>query len=164
MKPHIQQELVNSCLHYWQENLQKTTYCLSLLTEQQVWQQPNTVTNCIGNLILHLCGNISQYILATVGEKNFHRNRNAEFENKTQLPKAVLLQQLNEVIIEAGKITAQCPADDMLKNYAVQIYEMSGIAILIHVTEHFSYHAGQIVLLTKQMTGKDLGFYASLTE
>ncbi len=159
----IQQALVQTCLFYWQENVKKTEYCFTLLSEQQVWQQYNTVSNSIGNLVLHLCGNISQYILATLGAQGFQRNRNAEFEQNPQLSKAALLKQLNAVLEAAIQIANNCSSDCLLKNYSVQIYEMSGIAILVHVTEHFSYHTGQIALLTKQMTGKDLGFYASLT-
>lgn len=159
----IQQALIQTCLFYWQENVKKTEYCFTLLSEQQVWQQYNTVTNSIGNLVLHLCGNISQYILATLGAQGFQRNRNAEFEQNPQLSKAALLKQLNAVLEAAIQIANNCSSDCLLKNYSVQIYEMSGIAILVHVTEHFSYHTGQIALLTKQITGKDLGFYAFLT-
>jgi uncharacterized damage-inducible protein DinB len=163
MEQTIQEQLVKTCLHYWHENLHKITQCLSLLSEEQVWQQYNTASNSIGTLIIHLCGNISQYILATLGTQRFQRNRNAEFEQKPQLSKAALLTQLNAIIEAAVQIANNCSYDCLLKNYSVQIYEMNGITILVHVTEHFSYHTGQIALLTKQMTGKDLGFYASLT-
>ncbi|MDE3124039.1 MAG: DUF1572 family protein [Bacteroidota bacterium] len=163
MKQNIQDEFIKSCLQYWDQNLNKITYCLSLLSEEQIWQQPNSVTNSIGNLILHLCGNISQYILGTLGAKNYHRNRNAEFTNNVQFSKTVLLNQLTNIVDEARNIAGECTSTKLLKNYSVQIYEMNGVAILIHVTEHFSYHVGQIALLTKQITEKDLGFYASLT-
>jgi hypothetical protein len=67
MEQAIQEQLVQTCLHNWHENLHKITYRLSLLYEEQVWQQSNPDTNSIGNLIVHLCGNISQDILATLG-------------------------------------------------------------------------------------------------
>jgi uncharacterized damage-inducible protein DinB len=162
MEQAIQEQLVQTCLHYWHENLHKITYCLSLLSEEQVWQQSNPVTNSIGNLIVHLCGNISQYILATLGGQVYQRNRDAEFQQQQNMPKATLLQQLNNVLLEAEKITQSCITDKWLQLYAVQIYHMSGVAILIHVTEHLSYHTGQIAFITKQITGTDLGFYAAL--
>jgi uncharacterized damage-inducible protein DinB len=78
------------------------------------------------------------------------------------MPKATLLQHLNNALLEAEKITQSCITDKWLQLYAVLIYHMSGVAILIHVTKHLSYHTGQIAFITKQITGTDSGFYAAL--
>ena len=54
-------------------------------------------------------------------------------------------------------------ADDLLQRRPVQTFEETGISILIHVTEHFSYHTGQVAYITKMLTDKSLEFYAGVT-
>ena len=147
-----------------QESYHKIASCMQLLSETEIWFSPNAQLNSVGNLVQHLCGNITQYILSTLGKEADHRNRDAEFAIIGTKTKQALLQDLQEVIDKSiGIIDTLSLSEDALKEqYQVQVYQLSGIGIVLHVTEHLSYHTGQIAMLTKLITQKDLGFYAGL--
>ena len=61
-------------------------HCLRQLSEEQVWWRPSPALNSIGNLILHLCGNLRQWIVAGLGGAADHRNRPSEFAEPGPLP------------------------------------------------------------------------------
>lgn len=136
--------------------------CVSLLTHAQLWQQPNPATNAVANLILHLCGNVTQYILSGLGGLPDKRQRHLEFSTRGGLDKAALLQQLHQVVAAACVVMEQQDAASLTQVRTVQGFEKTGLAIMLHVAEHFSYHTAQIALLTKLMTNADLGFYKGL--
>lgn len=129
------------------------------LSDKEVWEAPNESANSIGNLILHLCGNITQYAISSLGGTEDHRERDKEFQVSEQFSKEALLEKLNNTLEKAKAIIDKASLHELLKKRKVQGFEMSGIGIIIHVTEHYSYHTGQIALLTKLWKNKDLGFY-----
>ncbi|MDX1478052.1 MAG: DinB family protein [Saprospiraceae bacterium] len=142
------------------ECLQRVTYCLDQLTDDQIWWRPNDQSNSIGNLVLHLCGNMRQWILSGLGGQPDTRERQLEFDQRGPVGKAELLRRLHQVVDEIIPVIERVQPDDLTTVYDVQIYRESGLAILVHVTEHFSYHTGQIAWITKMLTAEDLGFYA----
>ena len=75
--------------------------------------------------------------------------------------KKELINLINQKIVDAIKVIASLDEKTLLRIRPVQTYSFSGIQVLIHATEHFSYHTGQIVFWTKYLTNKDLGFYAN---
>ena len=133
------------------------------LSEANVWKRPHTNGNSIGNLILHLCGNITQYAISSLGQLEDHRNRDAEFEAQTGLTKSQLLDTLIHTVEEAKKTILNTASKEYLREREVQGFTFSGIGIVMHVVEHYSYHTGQIAFWIKQLTQqKDLGFYADM--
>ncbi|MCB0630129.1 MAG: DUF1572 family protein [Lewinella sp.] len=134
--------------------------CLDRLTEDQVWWRPNSASNSIGNLVLHLCGNVRQWIVSGVGEQTDVRRRSEEFSEEGPLPKDKLIALLGQLEPDVRNVLAEVTSDDLLVVKPVQVYEHTVLTMLIHVTEHFSYHTGQIAWITKMLTSKDLGFYA----
>ena len=134
--------------------------CLDRLTEDQVWQKPNAVTNSIANLILHLCGNITQYIISSLGHTPDIRERDMEFNTTGGYNKANLLERIEQVTKAAVDILNNTKKKELKRVRSVQGFEMTGMAVVIHVTEHYSYHVGQIALLTKMLVNQDLRFYA----
>ncbi|MBN9481848.1 MAG: hypothetical protein BGO70_14870 [Bacteroidetes bacterium 43-93] len=156
----ISREFIEKSIYYIELNTPRIEKCLADLTEVEVWNQPNESTNSIGNLILHLCGNITQYILSSIGGLSDHRERDKEFSIKGGLSKAELLQKLQHTISSAVSVIKNCDEDSLVEIRSVQGFNLSGIGIIVHVTEHYSYHTGQIALLTKMLRNKDLGFYA----
>ena len=145
-----------------QENTPRIARCLELLSEEQIWQRPNASSNSIANLILHLCGNITQYIYASLGMQPDTRQRDAEFDTRSGYTKAELLAQLEETVDKAIKIIAEVPEEELARVRQVQGYSMSGVGVIIHVVEHYSYHSGQIAFWTKLLRDQDLGFYADV--
>ncbi len=133
-----------------------------LLEEEEVWKRPNEASNSIGNLVLHLCGNITQYVISSLGGKPDNRQRDLEFSTKSGFTKEELLTKLRLVVKEATEVIQQTSEEELIRVRSVQGFDISGIAIVIHVVEHYSYHTGQIAFWTKLLKDKDLGFYAGL--
>jgi uncharacterized damage-inducible protein DinB len=144
------------------ENTPRIERCLLELSEAEIWQRPNPASNSVGNLILHLCGNIRQYAISSLGQREDLRQRDAEFTAREGLTKSELLEKLKTTLGEALDTIQHANDREMLRVRAVQGFEMSGMGIAIHVCEHYSYHTGQIAFWTKLLKDKDLGFYADL--
>ena len=156
------QELRAQIILRLEENTPRVEKCLAELTEAEVWQRPNLASNSIGNLILHLCGNITQYAISSLGNLPDARNRDAEFAAMGGFSKAELLEKLRATVRQAVRTIRQASDAELLHVRSVQGFNMSGIGIIVHVCEHYSYHTGQIAFWTKLLKDKDLGFYAGL--
>lgn len=141
------------------ESYERIFKCLDLLSEEEVWQSPNENSNSIGNLILHLHGNARQWMLSTFNRSEDLRKRSEEFKKENRLSKKELKEMLLKLKGELLETLNSISKEDLTKVYKVQVYEENGISIFIHVIEHFSYHTGQIALLTKLLSDKDLEFY-----
>ena len=155
-------EFIEQSLYRIEENTRRIKKCLGEIEEIEIWKFPNNNSNSIGNLILHLCGNIRQYAISALGETKDTRERDKEFSAKTGSAKSGLLNELTNTISEAADIIKNIDENRLTKIYSVQGFNLSGIGIIIHVTEHFSYHTGQIAFWIKQLKDKDLGFYANI--
>ena len=141
------------------ESYDRINSCLNLLTEDQIWYSPNENTNSIGNLILHLIGNANQWVIGSFGKKKVNRQRSKEFIPNQNLKKIELEERLLELKTEMLPLIEGLSETDLIETYNVQVYNEKGINVLIHVTEHFSYHTGQIAVLTKLLADKALNFY-----
>ena len=141
------------------EMLRKT---FAELDENDMWKRPNAASNSIGNLILHLCGNIRQYAISSLGNSPDTRRRDAEFAAREGYSKKELLEMLLGTVEEAKATIRQTSAEDWLRVRPVQGFQLSGLGIVMHVVEHYSYHTGQIAFWTKLLKDKDLGFYGDL--
>jgi uncharacterized damage-inducible protein DinB len=149
-----------NCLNHLRESSDRIEQCMSHYDKHSLWQRPNPASNSMGNLLLHLCGNITQYILCGLDGRTDERCRQQEFDTTQGPAPDVLLRQLQAVIDDAMGVIARLPDEEWLRRRPVQCFEMDGIAIVIHVVEHLSYHTGQISFYTKQLKGVDLGYYA----
>ncbi|MBX9783371.1 MAG: DUF1572 domain-containing protein [Chitinophagaceae bacterium] len=158
----IKKEFIKDCIRHLNEYTRRVKICLDLLSEEQVWQKPNEASNSVANLMLHLCGNMTQYVLSSLGGKADLRERHKEFSAKDGLSKEQLFEKLSAVVHSVIEEIQIHDEESLLKTKTVQGFEKNGIAIILHVTEHYSYHTGQIALLTKLMTNQDLGFYKGL--
>jgi len=159
----ITAELLREVKHrLYDECLARIRTCLNKLTDAQIWWRPNESSNSIGNLILHLDGNVRQWILSGLGGQKDARKRQLEFDERDNIPKEQLWQLLNETMEELVPIIDKVKPEILLNKIPVQTFEESGLTILVHVTEHFSYHTGQIAWITKMLTSEDLGFYAGV--
>lgn len=154
------QEFISAATNYIDENTVKLDVCLNELDEADVWRRPNIHSNSVGNLMLHLSGNIRQWVISSLGNMEDTRQRDSEFAAESGYSKAALREKLFSTVEEAKKIINKMTPEEILKKRKVQGYSNSGISIILHVTEHYSYHTGQIIFWTKLLKDKDLGFYA----
>jgi len=141
------------------ESKERIVKCLGAYNNDTVWQRPNKQLASVGNLVLHLCGNITQYIISSLGKGPDNRNRDAEFSTENGYDVAQLATMISNTIDTATEIIQQTPETELLRVRMVQGFELSGTGICIHVAEHLSYHTGQIAVHTKLLTEEDLGFY-----
>ncbi len=137
--------------------------CLGLLNEEQVWARGGGNENAIGNLVLHLCGNVSQWIVSGVGGRPDHRDRDAEFGARGGVSIDQLEVHLKAVVRDAAEVLGAVTAARLSERVVIQGYEVTVLEAIFHVVEHFSMHTGQIIFATKMITGNDLGFYRHLS-
>ena len=153
------EELVKNAMFRMDESLRMISISLGQLPEQDLWKKPNSASNSVANLLLHLCGNITQYVISSLGGRDDIRQRDIEFSKTGNESASELLEQLTAVIEEAKSVIANSSEAEFLKEREVQGFSMSGIGVVLHVVEHLSYHTGQIAFWTKLLGDKDLGFY-----
>ena len=143
-----------------EESIPRIKKCLTTLSEKEIWFKSNDNSNSVGNLVLHLCGNVQQWIGSGLGKLPDNRTRDWEFEEKGPLPSLQLFQKLDAIIGLLNEILSQISDEDLLQKHKVQIYEETGVSILVHVIEHFSYHTGQITYFAKWRKDMDMGYYS----
>ena len=139
--------------------LPKIERCLEKLNDEQIWWRANEESNSIGNLILHLCGNARQWIVSGVGSRPGARNRDAEFEQREVISRAELLTLLRTTLSEVETTLRTLNPALLLERRLIQGHDVDILEAIFHVTEHFSMHTGQIIMLTKMLTASDLRFY-----
>ncbi len=157
-------EFLRVSRHQLQVRLQRIETCLGRLNDEQIWFRRHEVENAVGNLVLHLCGNISQWIVGGVGGEQVLRDRDAEFARRAPLPADDLARRLRAVVREADAVLAGLTAADLLKPRRIQGYDVTVFHAVYHVVEHMAEHTGQIIWATKGLIGEDLGFYAYLKD
>lgn len=136
--------------------------CVETLSDDQIWWRPNAACNTIGNLLLHLNGNVTQWLIASFNGLEDARNRPAEFREEQKMPGSALLKQLGATIDEAAKVLEKLTAEDLAATYHIQGYTVRGLDAVYQVVEHFGLHYGQILYVTKMLRGEDLGFFRDL--
>ena len=159
MEDQLREEFIQNALYRFDESTRMNTISLQLLSEEDIWKRPNESLNSIGNLILHLCGNITQYVISSLGETEDKRNRDIEFSTSSGLTKEELLLKLTETVEKAKRVVNDASIEQLIRKREVQGFYFSGIGVVLHAVEHYSYHTGQIAFWTKQLKNKDLGFY-----
>jgi uncharacterized damage-inducible protein DinB len=132
------------------------------LTDEELWWRPNTSSNAIGNLLLHLNGNVHQWLVASFSGTPDARNRPAEFAARELASADVLLDGLDETMARARGVLDRLTEADLVRRYEIQGYTVTGLAAVYQVVEHFSMHYGQILYVIKQLRGEDLGFHREL--
>jgi uncharacterized damage-inducible protein DinB len=141
------------------EYREKIDRSLAPLSDSDVWWRANDRSNSIGNLTLHLCGNVTQWIAGGVGRRPYERLRQQEFDERRALPKAELLKRISAVVGTADEVLAELDPATLTEPRRIQGYDVTVLEAVYHVVEHFSMHTGQIILLAKARTGIDLGLW-----
>jgi len=142
-----------------EEYLPKIERCLERLSDEQIWWRPNEESNSIGNLVLHLCGNARQWIVSGVGGAEDARVRDAEFAQRESIPRNELISLLRTTLSDIESVLKNLSPETLLEKRSIQGSDVDILEAIFHVTEHFSMHTGQIIMMTKMLTSADLRFY-----
>lgn len=141
------------------EFLPRLRLAVERLSDEQIWWRPNEASNSIGNLMLHLCGNVSQWILGGVAGQPVTRHRQQEFDERRQIPRDELLERLSGVVTSACAVLEKLDPEVLNERRTIQGMDVTVMYAVYHVVEHFSMHTGQILMLTKMITAEDLKLY-----
>ena len=137
--------------------------CATRLTEDQIWLRQSQNENSVGNLILHLTGNVRQWIGHSVGGAADTRDRDSEFAARGGIERAALLVKLDEVLDDAMATIRALPPQRLTEQITIQRYTVTVLEAIYHVIEHFAQHTAQIIFATKLLTGEDLEYYKHLS-
>ena len=151
--------LTESGRYLTEDYLPKIRAALVSLTDDDIWWRPNAASNSIGNLLLHLAGNVRQWIVAGVGGAADRRDRAAEFAASGTVTKDQALVTLDSAVADAAVVLSALPPSRLPASVRIQGRDTTNFAAIYHVIEHFSTHTGQILWIAKARTGRDLGFY-----
>jgi uncharacterized damage-inducible protein DinB len=160
-----EKHFIDTCRHHVGcDYLPKISRCLHTLDEEDLWWRPNGESNSVGNLVLHLAGNIRQWIVSGVGGKTDIRERAREFaadarSEGARWSRSTLLTYLEETLADVDQALEELSPDDLMKRAVIQGMDVTYLEAVFHAVEHFSMHTGQIIYITKLRTGLDLRFY-----
>ncbi len=155
-------ELKRTAIRVLRQSRERIEKCLAHIDNAGLWQDFNPHLVSIGNLVLHLIGNISQHVLSGLGQDPYTRHRSTEFTAKPGTSKAALLAEFDRVMHRAVEVVERLQPGDLLKRSVFQGHECTAAEDLMSVAEHLSYHTGQIVFAVKYAKNIDLGFYAGV--
>jgi uncharacterized damage-inducible protein DinB len=141
------------------EFLPRIRAAVSRMSEEDLWWRPNEASNSVGNLVLHLSGNVRQWIVSAVGGAEDVRRRQEEFEQRSPITTEALLDRLTRAVEDATEVIASLPPERLLESVQVQGRTVSVLEAIYHVVEHFSMHTGQILYVAKLRSGEDLKLY-----
>jgi uncharacterized damage-inducible protein DinB len=150
--------LIDFADHYWAEYLDKIERATAALDDDAVWRRPNEHSNSIANLLLHLCGNLRQWVLGGLLGESFERHRAEEFATRAGASRRALVAELSTVVARCRAGVRGLTDADLAPVRRIQTYEADGYSALFHAVEHMSYHTGQIVFLAKSQLPPDLAF------
>jgi uncharacterized damage-inducible protein DinB len=156
-------KLADLCVRQWrcrfeERYLPRIVGCLEQLSDDEIWWRPNEASNSIGNLVLHICGNLRQWIISGLGGAADLRQRDKEFAERGPVAREALAEKLRQTVREACTVLARVDANDLTKRRRIQQFDVTGYEAAAHVIEHVAYHSGQIIYITKLKRAKDLGF------
>jgi uncharacterized damage-inducible protein DinB len=154
-------ELFIARSRYWltKEYPIKLRHCVTALPRDAIWARPNDDSNSIGNLLVHLTGNVTEWILGGVGGRSIERYRAGEFEQQSGADGKTLLDNLESVLRQADSVLASLNENDLERTIVVQERDTTILGAVYHVVEHFAMHTGQIIMMTKIHAPGAIRFY-----
>lgn len=138
--------------------------CLGRLNDEQVWARACDTENAVGNLVMHLCGNVRQWVISGIGGAVDVRHRPSEFAAEGGITASELKQKLDETVTEAVRVIQGISSERLAERLTIQGYDVTVLEAIYTVVEHFAQHTGQVIYATKALTGLDLGYYAHLSK
>jgi len=158
----LDQIFIDTSVKQLEQLLSRIRDCVGKLSHDEIWARGHENENAIGNLLLHLNGNLQQWILHGVGGAPDTRVRDAEFAARSGQDPSELIHRLESTVREVTTLLGKLTPGRLAEQITIQKYNVTVLEAIYHVVEHFSQHTGQIIFATKMLTGEDLGFYKHL--
>ena len=141
------------------ERLEKIMHCFGQLSEEDVWWRPFESHNALGNIILHLCGNVRQWLIDGIGGTPDVRDRPAEFAQREALSKAELIARLERTIEQANQVLGSLGPDDLLEPRRIQGFEVTVMGAILSSVPHLCGHTQEIIRITRLRRGDSYQFW-----
>jgi hypothetical protein len=135
------------------DSLFKIEHCVKQLSEDDIWWRPADEMNAVGNLVLHLAGNVTQWIICGIGGEPDHRDRPTEFAMRGGMTGEQLLIRLRNVVARADDVIAATAADQLLVATRIQGFDTQPLTAIWHAASHFEGHAQEILYITRMRLG-----------
>jgi hypothetical protein len=136
-----------------EDALARIRHCVDQLSDEQVWRRSREGLNAVGHVLLHLAGNLRQWIVSGLGGAVDTRDRPAEFAAAGGTPKAELLARLEQAVSEAAAVLRRQRPEDLVRVRRIQGFDVTGLAAVFHTVPHFRGHAQEIVHMTRAQLG-----------
>ncbi len=160
----LSREFLDRSIHHLRDEfLPRIEKSLEVLPAQDLWWRPEGPANSVGNLLLHLEGNVRQWLLSGIGGEDSFRDRTAEFaatKSAVNQAAAEMFGTLRTTVLEACEMMDGLDDEELMTRHKIQAFEdVTGMAAILHVVEHFSWHTGQIAYIAKMRAEQALEFY-----
>lgn len=149
----VSEQFIRSLRNCLADAAEKIRHCVKQLDNEQLWWRPTEDQNSIANLILHLCGNLRQWIISGVGGSPDVRQRAQEFSQRDPIPKSELELRLENVLEEVDAVLIEVGAAQLVEECRIQGFDTTVLAALVDSVSHFRGHAQEIISLTRQQLG-----------
>jgi hypothetical protein len=136
----------------------KINHCLEQLSDEEVWSRPRPEMNSIANILIHLGGNLRQWIISGVGGAADVRNRPAEFADRSGKPKAQLLKEFHDVIEQCDAVLAKTDPKSLLVMSRIQGFDVQRLAAIYYTISHLQGHVQEIIHMTRAIRGPEYRF------
>ena len=140
------------------EGMRKIEHCVGQLDDRQIWWRARAEMNSIANVMLHLAGNLRQWIVAGVGGAKDVRNRPAEFSDRSNRAKGEVIGTLKKTVAEADAVLAGVKAVELVSPRRIQGYDTNVVAAIFDAIAHFRGHVQEIIHITRQQLGERYRF------
>ncbi|MFK7817799.1 MAG: DUF1572 family protein [Planctomycetaceae bacterium] len=154
----LKESIIDEQIHLLQAAMVKLTNCVQQLSDDQIWWRPVNDLNSVGNLILHVCGNLRQWVISGVGGEPDRRQREAEFSATGGQTSEALCQQLTDTLAAVASVLRVTTIEQLLSKRTIQGFEVTGHGAIVHSVSHFVGHTHQIIQLTRLQLGSDYAF------
>lgn len=154
----VSQALTAGARDQLSKGMSKIEHCLAQLSDEQLWWRPRPEMNSIANLMLHLAGNLRQWIVAGVGGAADVRDRPGEFSDRSGVSKSEVLAKLAKVIGDCDAILAKLGPDDLLSPKRIQGFDVKVTDAIFLVIPHFRGHVQEIIHMTRVQVGEAYQF------
>lgn len=151
----LAKEVKNQLIQLLDQSMDKLTNCLEQLDEKQIWWRPQSELNSIGNLLLHICGNLRQWSTTALTDQPDDRDREHEFSSKHTIPKSELVAIVNAAVQNSKRSIVEFPDSRLLDSVTVQGFPVSYLEAITHTCAHFQGHTHQVIMLTRLQLGSD---------
>ena len=158
-KSELSDEFSRLTIDLLDQSMTKIRHCVGQLNDNQIWWRPDPTMNSIGNLFLHLAGNLRQWGVVPFTLATDRRDRDTEFQNDQRLSIDELLQYLESTVAEAEEQWQHLAAGQLRRKIEIQGFEVTHMHAIVHASSHFVGHAHQIVSLTRLQLGSHYKFH-----